>query len=357
MTHIPIEQIPIEPATASPTNEPMELIIKPTEACNFACTFCSSSQISDEHTRVLNPTRVFDFLARFPKTNTIIINGGDPLMVDPDYYWKIITFLDYHNMSTSLAFTSNLWAFYKKPAKWVDLFRNERVGVTTSFNYGDTRRITPTRVYTDTDFWKISDLFLDLIGYRPDFISVINDDNEDTALANVNLAYNMDVECKLNYAMSSGEQSTPYLLAKMYKVYLDVYDRGLTKWEFNTKQMIRRLSTGNTVCPQHRECDTFIRAINPGGDYYSCGAFGDDKEYSIDFYEEIYDDNHFRPLSQTGELHCLKPECLTCSMFKICNGCKKTVFDLKKHSVVEQHCELMKQLAPRIEKINNECII
>ena len=56
----------------------MELIIKPTELCNFKCTFCSSPNISDEHTKILDLKYVEDFLKRFPATNTIIVNGGDP---------------------------------------------------------------------------------------------------------------------------------------------------------------------------------------------------------------------------------------------------------------------------------------
>jgi hypothetical protein len=39
-------------------------------------------------------------------------------------------------------------------------------------------------------------------------------------------------------------------------------------------------------------------------------------------------------------------------MFEICNGCKKTIRDLKDHNMVEQHCSLMKTLAPKIIEAN-----
>lgn len=64
----------------------MELIVKPTEACNFKCTFCSSTDITDEKSKTLDLEYIFAFLRRFPNTGTIIINGGDPLMVKPEYY-------------------------------------------------------------------------------------------------------------------------------------------------------------------------------------------------------------------------------------------------------------------------------
>ena len=38
--------------------------------------------------------KIFQFLDRYPETNTIIVNGGDPLMMDPKYYWEIINYLD-----------------------------------------------------------------------------------------------------------------------------------------------------------------------------------------------------------------------------------------------------------------------
>jgi radical SAM protein with 4Fe4S-binding SPASM domain len=326
----------------------MELIIKPTEACNFKCTFCSSTSIAESKSQLLSHDQIFRFLKRFPQTSTIIVNGGDPLVVKPDYYWKIISFLDQHNMPATISFTSNLWDFYQHPEKWTDLFRHPRMGIATSFNYGDTRRITKTRVYTEDIFWEVSNLFLEKVGYRPDFISVINDDNEDTALDNVRLAQKMNVECKLNYAMASGIQSKPYVLSKIYRTYLEVEKQGLTPWEFNTKQMIKRMSKVSTVCPQNRDCDSTIRCLQPAGDYYSCGAFGDDKENPISFEDEMNSPVVFKPLKEKLDIQFLKEECLTCPMFDICNGCHKTVRDLKRHNLVVEHCAIMKQNAPHI---------
>lgn len=331
----------------------MELIIKPTEACNFKCTFCSSTSIAESKAQLLSHDQIFRFLKRFPETNTIIVNGGDPLVMKPEYYWQIIDFLNQNNMPATLSFTSNLWDFYQHPEKWTELLRHPRVGVATSFNYGDTRRITKTRVYTEDIFWDVSNLFLEKIGYRPDFISVINDDNEDTAINNVKLAKKMNVECKLNYAMASGIQSKPYVLSKIYRTYLEIYDLGLTQWEFNTKQMIKRMSKISTVCPQNRDCDSSIRCLQPGGDYYSCGAFGDDMEHAISFEQEMNSKTIFKPLKENMDIQFLKEECLTCPMFDICNGCHKTVADLKRHDLVSEHCSIMKTNAPRILELRN----
>lgn len=340
----------------------MDLIIKPTERCNFKCTFCSSTHITDDKSAELDHQYIFDFLKRFPETNTIIVNGGDPLMMPPEYYWKIIHHLDEIGSPASISFTSNLWPFYKNPDKWKDLFNHERMGVGTSFQYGGGRLKGDLSEFSEEDFWKVSDAMLEHCGYRPDFISVITEENQHLAIKNVELAKRMGVECKLNYAVSSGppvkfkgitmgQQGKPYLLADIYEIYVDIWKRGLTEWEYNTKQMVKRLRGESSTCPQNRDCDSSIRTLQPSGDYYSCGSFGDDKEYPISFVKEMNGEK-ILPLKFQPELQSMKQSCFTCPMFQICNGCKKTIKDMKTHGMVERHCYKMKSLASDIIQAN-----
>jgi radical SAM protein with 4Fe4S-binding SPASM domain len=341
----------------------MDLIIKPTEKCNFKCTFCSSTYITDDKSKELDLSYIYRFLERYPDTKTIIVNGGDPLMMDPTYYWQLIEHLDKIKSEASISFTSNLWPFYKNPNKWKELFNNPRMGITTSFQYGGGRLKGDLTEFSEEDFWKVSDAMLEHCRYRPDFISVITEENEVDAIRNVELAKKMGVECKLNYAFSSGppvkfknitmgQEGKPYMLAKMYEIYVQIWELGLYPWEYNTKQMMKRLRGGLTTCPQNRDCDSSIRTLQPSGDYYSCGAFGDDRVYSIDFEKEMSGEKIF-PLKFQPEINNLKNSCFTCPMFQICNGCKKTIKDLKDHNMVESHCYKMKQIAHKIIKANN----
>jgi radical SAM protein with 4Fe4S-binding SPASM domain len=341
----------------------MDLIIKPTERCNFKCTFCSSTHITEDKTLELDLEYVYAFLKRYPETKTIIVNGGDPLMMDPSYYWKIIEHLETIGSNATLSFTSNLWPFYKNPNKWKELFNHKRMGITTSFQYGGGRLKGDLTEFSEEDFWAVSDAMLEHVGYRPDFISVITEENEHLAIKNVELAKKMGVECKLNYAFSSGppvkfknivmgQEGKPYMLAKIYEIYVKIWELGLTEWEYNTKQMVQRLRGGATSCPQNRKCDAGIRTLQPSGDYYSCGSFGDDRLYSINFKEEMKGKKVF-PLQLQPELQSLKQACYTCPMFEICNGCRKTIKDLKDFNLVESHCVRMKALAPSIIEAND----
>lgn len=315
----------------------MDLIIKPTEACNFKCTFCSSTNISENNAKILDIQEIYTFLDKNPDTRTIIVNGGDPLMVNPSYYWDIIDYLDKKDMDTTISFTSNLWPFLKSPDKWVELFNHERMGISTSFQYGNGRLKGDYSVFTEDDFWEVSDAMLEHVGYRPDFISVVTEDELDIAIKNVELAKRMNVECKLNYAMASGDQYKPLLLADIYKIYLDIYDKGLTEWEYNTKDIIKSLNNVATACPRNRSCNQTIRCIQPDGDQYTCGAFADDKEYLIgnDFKDDI-------------DLISMTSRCFTCELFNLCNGCAKTIKDHKRFNMNEQHCFEMTQLKNRL---------
>ena len=329
----------------------MDLIIKPTELCNFKCTFCSSTKLVDDKAAKLDLMKIYQFLDRFPDTQTIIVNGGDPLMMDPQYYREIIKYCDDNNLPATLSLTTNLWPFYKNPNKWMDIFQNPRVGIATSFQYGNGRLKGDYSVFTEEDFWECSNAVLEHCGYRPSFIAVITEENEDSVIQTVELAKKMGVVCKVNYAMASGEQDKPYMLSKIYHQYVKIWQAGLAEWEHNTQQMMVKIRGEATICPLTRTCDSHIRTIQPEGDYYSCGAFGDDKEKSIDFDREMKGE-FFTPLANSPELNNLKEACFTCPMFSICNGCKKTIKDLKQHNMVEEHCYNMKLIAPAILAAN-----
>lgn len=341
----------------------MDLILKPTAACNFKCTFCSSTHdsIQGEEQNV-DVAKVEQFLTRYPDTRTVIVNGGDPLMMKPAYYWQILEVMQRLAPKAILSFTTNLWAFYKKPEMWEELFRHPNVGVCTSFQYGNKRLKGDLTPFTEEEFWKISDMMLARVGYRPPFIAVIDSDNEDTILQTILLARKMDVVCKINPALSSGKPTyfkgikignagKMFTVADIYKHYVAIYKAGLAKWEYNTTQMMKRLRQEATTCPLSGDCDSHIRALQPNG-YFSCGAFGDDNAYPIDFDAEMAGEK-FTPLTGREELFSLKNACFECPMFSICNGCKKTVVDMKDLGLVEAHCQKMKGLAQDIINANN----
>jgi sulfatase maturation enzyme AslB (radical SAM superfamily) len=58
------------------------------------------------------------------------------------------------------------------------------------------------------------------------------------------------------------------------------------------------------------------------------------------------------PLKDDMNLMSLKKACFSCPMFEICNGCSKTIKDLKEYNMVEDHCQHMKSMASDIIALN-----
>lgn len=268
----------------------------------------------------------------------------------------MLEYININNLQVRITLVTNLWDYYLNPEKWKDILSNKSINVSTSFNLGETRKISKNKVFTKEIFIDVISKFKKDFGYIPSFIAVISEENKNTAIENVIIAKELNVECKLNYAFSSGRESVCFPIGKMYNIYLDIYELGLQEFEYNTKQMLKRLrGEETTTCPQNRKCDEGIRNLQPtskiGYNYGSCGSFGDDQEYGIDFEKEMSGD-FFKPLQSALELQYQKEECLSCPNFNICNGCYKTVRDLKKNNLVEESCKEMKKFRKRAIDLN-----
>ena len=334
----------------------MDLIIKPTQRCNFQCTFCSSTEISNSNSLSddLDINKVKQFLKRFPETKTIIVNGGDPLLLAPEYYFSILEFIREFKMSTKLNLCTNLWGYYLHPEKWRELFSCPEVGIGTSYDLTG-RMIGKNRPFTLNLFLTIMNKFKDEFYYYPSFISVISKENATRAFELVELAKSLNIECKLNYLNASGRSKENFSIGEIYNIYLDIYEANLTEFEFNTKQMVHNLkSTGHSICPQNRDCDKNIRNLQPmkdGHEYGSCGSFGDNRKFGINFEDEM-NGAFYTPLRSEKKIQYLKEECFECPNFNICNGCYKAIYDLKESQKVEESCSLMKQFRVRAQELN-----
>lgn len=333
----------------------MDLIIKPTEACNFSCTFCSSSYLVDDKKARLELDKIYQFLKRFPDTGKIFIVGGDPLMMPPKYYNEILQHLEENNYPAILSFTTNLWDFYKKPDKWIELFNHPKVEIGTSFQYGEGRQIKPGEVFTEAHFREIYRMFQRYVpGKDLVFIAVINEENEHLALDHVYLAKSLGTQCRLLYANMSGRATTTYPISKMISIYIQIWKAGLSEYEESCYTVSEKLKNISVSCNMDRHCDTSLRALGPDGRYFSCGPFADDQDKTnqIDFDKEMAGD-FFTPIQKAKD-RFLKTECFGCRMFELCNGCYKHIKDLKKTNRVEENCKIMKTLENDLFEMAND---
>lgn len=309
----------------------MDLVLKPTNLCNFKCSFCSSCDIPSE---TLSSSKVIDFIKQIGSDlNTIIVNGGDPLMMDPNFYFDIISYLDKNNLKTTISLTTNLWDWYINPTKWDSLFRSPRIGIGTSFQYGEGRYLADGTPFDETIFLKVQEKYKNQFGYYVDFISVITKSNEQFAIKNVELAKTLDVECKLNPVVCSGRQQHMYPRLDIYNLYLSLLKTDLHKWEYNCKNLTNFFNKKTTTCPiSNKKCLSSIRCMGPDSKISFCPSLDDNKVYEVEKYR-FY-----------------KKECLLCQYFNLCNGCFKLVYDLQ-NEFDGSNCSDLKKVYSEIENI------
>lgn len=325
----------------------MDLIIKPTQACNFKCGFCSSSCISKNKT-TLSLEKLFCFLDKHT-INTIIVNGGDPLMMPPEYYESLLDYISNRRLATTLSFTTNLWDFYINPNKWRSIFKQKNVYVTTSFQYGGERRLGNGESLTEELFCKMIEVFFNNIGYIPMFISVITHKNENNVIETVKLAKKLNTICKINPALKSGRSAYFYPLPNAIEKYLDIIGAGLERYEHNARELKKIVHGSPTICPFNRDCFRAIRCMGPNGELFSCGAIHDNYLINEKNGKETFEIDASQDESKLPKQYpFLKKDCLACELFKLCNGCYKQIMDVKDANFTEQHCRGMQKLKKRL---------
>lgn len=326
----------------------MVLVIKPTEACNFSCTFCSSANLVDDKKKRLELKTIFQFLERYPRTQVIFVVGGDPLMMSPSYYEKLISYIEENKLPTRISMTTNLWDFYKNPEKWKKVLNHPLVEVGTSFQYGEGRQISPGKPFTEEIFIDVYRKFSEYVPTKElCFIAVVNKENEHLAIDHVHLAKRLNIQCRLVYQSMSGRAGDVYPISKLYEIILKIYKLGLAEFEQTALAISDKIYGLEGSCPVSRNCDSWMRSLNADGRYFTCGPLNDDLDTrdEIDFEQEVVKGKEFfTPLQKMSELQYLKEECITCKMFQTCNGCRKHTKDLLDKGIVEEHCSIMKSI-------------
>lgn len=320
-----------------------DLVIKISDRCNFKCEFCSSNEIATSH-KDLDIEVIKKYLLEHD-VNNIIVNGGDPLMVAPEYYWELLRFEEENNLNVPISLTTNLWDFYLHPDKWIRLFRHKNIYVSTSFQYGTKRKLADGRVFTEEMFREIYDLYELWVGEQLIFIAVIDEDNKDSVLKTVRLAKELGTVCRVNNKLNSGRATTHFPYHKMFEYYLDIIEAGLADYELNSKLILNVWKNIETQCPYCRNCEG-INCMNPDGSVTRCPSISDDilKDDFNDYFKGNTD-------KIPAEYTYIKPDCFACEFFNICCSCHKRIIDIKNSNTVNEHCTGMKKQLIRARRL------
>ena len=310
----------------------MQLIIKPTAACNFNCSFCSAHEMNIK-TESLDKVdgKIVDYIHHL-QPDGIIITGGDPLCVNPEYYYHMR-----EESNTTIAITTNLKDFYLHPEKWKALFQEEWFFVGTSFQYGSGRMWDSHTPFTEDKFVEVMNLFGELVPNKnlPSFIAVIGRDNEDRAIDHVLLAKRLGARAKLNNMLPVGKSTEWYPRYKLYQIYLKIIEMGLDRYEAYC------CTRNQDICPKNmsNQCSKSIR---------SCYVDYDDKlhigicdDMLAEGYELSYEDAYNPTHRLVDPKEFIHDKCAYCRLCMLCNGCNLHRMYAKTDP---KYCEEMKKL-------------
>lgn len=312
----------------------MQLILKPTAACNFACTFCSANKLKLKHL-VSVPDELKKLLDAL-KPQDIILTGGEPLLCPMSFYEELLNL-----GSWSLSFTTNLKAFYESPEFWTTLFKNRRVGVCTSFQYGPGRCWSAGEPYTEQKFIEVEELFRQKVGYAPTFIAVLSNDNEQYAMKHLELARKLGTKCKLNGVLPVGLSKEFFPRWKLFKIWLDALDAGFG----DVLDIQTAAYQGGCGLNTNYMCQSTIGACEIAEDgklqYAAC-------EEDLNAQTDLILPPDHQLVPHQMKIHpntLISKKCLTCKLCRLCNGCKHARNGAY-HD--DKHCEEMKKLEDRI---------
>lgn len=321
----------------------MEVIIKPTGRCNFACEFCSAGMMdtctkhpSDGHVQ----QSILDFLDNTKNLTSLIITGGDPMVVDPSYYYQL-----YERYHVCIGATTNLKDFYFNPEKWAPLLNEKWFSVSTSFNYGTRRRWDKDTPYTEEMFMRVLDKWRKYVDREiPSFLAVIDEYNEDKAIDHVYLAKRLGTQAKLNPAISCGRETKSYPRYKMFQFYTKIIDEGLEEYESYCANRHR------SECPRNinLNCINTIRCVYEdlqGKIHVS--TCDEQLVLGLELPEDMwYRDRDECFPERIDENDLINPEkCPYCKLFRLCNGCRTNRREAKKFP---EYCDEMHKLIPKI---------
>ena len=303
----------------------MELTIRVTGRCNFDCTFCSVTNLDVKHPVNGVPDKIKELINTI-KPSSISITGGEPLLVDPEYYLELYDLAKCH-----ISIISNLKEFYYNPEKWRPVFTHPNIDIITSFNYGDTRKWDKDTIYDEEMFIKIYNMYYEMTGKSLYFIAVIDNDNEHLVIKHTELAKRLNTKVRINNATRQGRQKYTYPRYKLFQKYFEIIEAGLGSYEIYCDK------ANLDHCPINRNmnCKSYIRTCyidsNNELHYYDCCESCQGENLINYKNDNMIPTAIYPPMKKH-----VNQKCSYCELFEICNGC-----DSQKSEYPPEHCEEM----------------
>ena len=343
---------------------PLNIIIKPTNACNLRCRYCYHAKegYDDVKLNLLDIEKFLRLCAQSYKNVTVLWHGGEPMLMGLNFYRNIIDVEErlknelgcsfYNSMQTNGTLITE---------EWIDFFSQTgfKIGISFDAQYNDFAR-------QGTEAVKTAILKMQEKNFNFGILTVINSHNLTHLIEIYNYFNNLKCNYKFNSVFNSGatEQNTQLLINA--DTYVDNVLALFDYWvhDYNGNIIISNLS--RIIFNKYKECGFSSclfkwLCLDSNGYLYPCGRpWG--QEYQLCHYSEVakiedtFSQPHYINLlkeSITRRDHCIK----VCKFSNICQGgCNALAFlDGGTKRINGWHCYvtrmMLEGLIPRLEKI------
>jgi uncharacterized protein len=329
------------------TFHPNSIMLVPSAACPSACHYCFGPR-----TGSVMPASVLDASARFirdelwrgKRAGNITFHGGEPLMAGYEWFERSLGVLaEATRRHVRFSVQSNLWLLNDR---FVDLFAEYRVGVSTSLDGG--REICDSQRgegYFDKTMAGIR--LLRKNGLDVSAIATVLPENVDKIPDIIDF---FDTE-GLSFTLRGAEPSLAhgyanYLPAKetgqMYYAVLDCMERNPAPSRIrDVEAAVRNVFSQCSGLCTFSNCLGQYAAISPEGDVYTCQRFCGEKEFRIgtvyDTAGSLQNSAAYKRIAAMYE--SISQTCSPCKHFKYCNGgCLYSAFVAEKYGKPHPHC-------------------
>ena len=313
-------------------------VLKPTHACNLACTYCyvfdrsSYTAMTDE---VLNRTTAALFKLVRPGGELVLLwHGGEPSLQSVSFYEKALLYQRNSRIRVKNIFQTNGYYVEDRLLRFL-ADNNFSVGVSLDgpAHLHDRCRITRDGRGT---FAKVIDTIHRMKSLNIPFgaVCVITKQNKDHTREIYDFFHTEQIPFRINPLINAGAaKENPIYHHITPEEYTEVVLEFFRLWYEDTsstlrvatvEDIIKSIMTGvHTGCHDAPNCQENFLSIGPSGDVYPCGRFEGRPSYC---YGNVIEDSLSSILESSVRTRLLErsaetiPGCGECKWLKICNG-------------------------------------
>ena len=273
----------------------INLIIKPTDACNLRCKHCYASESGYEVSKmsISVANNIIEFFSNSYKNIRIIWHGGEPLLMGIDFYKQIIEIqkkFPYNSITNCIQTNATLIN-----NDWIDFFiaNNIKVGISYDGPYNEVLRDKTAEVLKAIELMQKRK-------FRFGALCVICSETENKFIEIYNHFKRINVSFRFNPIFKSGEAKKHQALALSTKNYIEGCINFFNHWLYDSECKInidnfielvsKYFGINKTLC-SNSSCLTKWLGILWNGDLYPCGRSFPDKYFlgNISNYEKAED--------------------------------------------------------------------